>query len=275
MRDLFHFLWKNNFSILFLLLESLSFYLLFQNNRYHSTVWFNSSNQLTAEVMNSLNSVTQYLSLRSSNRKLAEENAQLKNFITSIKTSNPDSLMMQDSTGQYIFYPAQVINNSYTYRNNYLTLNKGSLDGVQPEMGVIAPDGIVGIIKDVSPHYSTVLSVLHKKTRISAGFKNNKFFGSLSWPGLKYNEGLLSDVARHVKFQKGDTIVTTGFSTLFPEGIMVGTVKSWDTRAGSSFYSITVEFSTDFANLTWVYIVNNLRQKEILELESQSLNNDN
>jgi rod shape-determining protein MreC len=274
MKNLFLFLWKKNFTIFFLLLQTLSFYLIIQNNRYHNTAWFNTSNKITGDILSMVSSVTQYLNLKNINRDLARENAELRTRLAFLVSDSVPDFNYPDSTLKYIFHSARVVNNSITRRNNYMTIDKGSLDGILPEMGVIAPNGVAGLVKDVSPHYATVMSLLHKNTRISAGFKNSRYFGSLSWPGMNPREALLSDIARHVKFSIGDTIVTTGYSALFPEGIMIGTVKDFEARDGSSFYSITITLTTDFANLQHVYVVENRHQQEIRNLEEQSQNND-
>jgi rod shape-determining protein MreC len=274
MKNLFLFLWKKNFTIFFLLLQTLSFYLIIQNNRYHNTAWFNTSNKITGDILSMVSSVTQYLNLKNINRDLARENAELRTRLAFLVSDSVPDFNYPDSALKYIFHSARVVNNSITRRNNYMTIDKGSLDGIFPEMGVIAPNGVAGLVKDVSPHYATVMSLLHKNTRISAGFKNSRYFGSLSWPGMNPREALLSDIARHVKFSIGDTIVTTGYSALFPEGIMIGTVKDFEARDGSSFYSITITLTTDFANLQHVYVVENRHQQEIRNLEEQSQNND-
>jgi rod shape-determining protein MreC len=224
--------------------------------------------------MSVVSSITQYLNLKNSNRDLATQNAQLKTMLAAYTDEPIPEYRNQDSAAKYVFYAARVVNNSFTRRNNYMTINLGSLDNIKPEMGVIGPNGIAGQVKDVSPHYATVISLLHKNSKISAGFKNSRFFGSLSWPGMSHREALLSDIARHVKFSVGDTIVTTAYSALFPEGIMVGTVKDFEARDGSSFYSITVKLSTDFSNLHYVYVVENKHQEEIKNLEMQIQSND-
>ncbi len=274
MKNLFLFLWKNNFTIVFLLLQVFCFYLIIKNNKYHNAAWYNSSNRVSGDIMSAVSSVTQYLNLKKSNRDLVDENARLQTLITSLYYDTVPKYFDKDTTGKFVYHAARVVNNSFTRRNNYLTIDIGSDNGIKPEMGVIAPNGIVGQVKDVSPHYATVISLLHKNSRISARFKNSRFFGSLSWPGMNPREALLSDIARHVKFSKGDTIVTTAYSALFPEGIMIGTVKDFEARDGSSFYSITIELSTDFTNLHYVYVVENKHQEEIKNLESQSQSND-
>lgn len=256
------------------MLQVFCFYLIIQNNKYHNSAWYNSSNHVTGEIMSVVSSVTQYLNLKNSNRDLAAENAQLKTMLSGLSQDSVPQYRYRDSTGKYVFHSARVVNNSFTRKNNYMTIDRGSLGNIRPEMGVIGPSGIVGQVKDVSDHYATVISLLHKNSRISAGFKNSRFFGSLSWPGMNPREALLSDIARHVKFSVGDTIVTTAYSALFPEGIMVGTVKDFDARDGSSFYNITITLSTDFTNLQYVYVVENKHQVEIKNLEMQSQSDD-
>jgi rod shape-determining protein MreC len=167
---------------------------------------------------------------------------------------------------QYTFLTARVVNNSINRRNNYLTLNKGSLQGVQAEMGVICPDGIVGIVKDVSEHFSSVISVLHKDSRISTKIKKNGYIGSLMWEGYNAGYAILKDIPKHVKLAVGDTLVTSQFSAIFPEGIMVGVIDKFDSKPGD-FYLIDVKLSTDFDNLSYVYLVTNVLKEEQKKLE--------
>ena len=181
-----------------------------------------------------------------------------------------DSLKHQ----QYSFIMAKVINNSITRRNNYLTLDKGSLLGVKPEMGVVTSQGVVGIVKNVSEHFCTVMSVLHKDTRIGARFKNNNYFGSLAWEGTDPKTAVLKDIAKHVIFKTGDTVVTTSYSAVFPENILIGTVQSSEIKPGENFYNIQIKLSTNFSNLTYVYVVNNIFKSEQREMESETVKND-
>jgi rod shape-determining protein MreC len=187
-----------------------------------------------------------------------------------LQTVIKDTLRKQ----QYTYITARVINNSVNRRNNYLTLDKGSLQGIEKDMGVISSSGVVGIVKDVSKHYCTVMSVLHKNTRISARFNHNNYFGSPVWDGNDSREATLLDIAKHVKFSVGDTLVTTVFSSIFPEGVMVGVVKESNIKKGDNFYKITVNLSANFLNLSHVYIVNNLLKKEQQELEAGTGGND-
>ena len=175
---------------------------------------------------------------------------------------------------QYKYITAKVINNSINHRNNYLTLNRGSLQGVKPEMGVITSKGIVGIVKQVSEHYCTVMSFLHKDTRISGMIKRNKFFGSLVWDGVDPAIATLNEIDKTVPVQKGDTIITTAYSAIFPAGIMLGTVVEAKLNPGSNFHQIRVRLSTRFDNLSYVNIVDNLMKNEQRELESNNKQDD-
>ncbi len=227
--------------------------------------------------MEGVNYVKEYINLKENNANLARENANLKTLmpesfyeVSALTQVVKDSLRKQ----QYSYINARVVNNSVNRRNNYLTLDRGSIHGITKDMGVISSTGVVGIIKDVSPHYCTVMSVLHKNTRISTRFKNSNYFGSLVWEGENSRQATLTDIAKHVKFSEGDTLVSTMFSSIFPEGIMIGTVENSDIRKGENFYRINVALSTNFSNLSHVYVVVNLLKDEQLRLEEETLKKD-
>lgn len=277
MRSLFLLLWRNNFTLLFLLLWTICFYLIIRNNNFQQVSVFNSTNKIAASVLEAVNYVKEYINLKENNASLARENARLKSLLPDayyengvVKTIVADSTRSQ----QYSFITSRVVNNSVNRRNNYLTLDKGSVHGVKKDMGVISSSGVVGIVKDVSEHYCTVMSVLHKNTRISTRFKNSNYFGSLVWDGSDSKIATLLEVPKHVKFNNGDSLVTTVYSTIFPEGVMVGIVSGSELKPGDNFYAIKVRLSTNFANLSHVYIVDNLLKSEQLGLEAQTLSTD-
>jgi len=277
MRSLFLLLWRNNFTLLFLLLWTFCFYLIIRNNNFQQVSVFNSTNRVVASVLEAVNYVKEYINLKENNSSLAKENASLKSLLpdsfydnTALRTAIRDTQYAQ----QYSYLTARVVNNSVSRRNNYITLDKGSNQGIQKDMGVISSSGVVGIVKDVSAHYCTVMSILHKNTKISTRFKNNNYFGSLVWDGDNSREATLLEIAKHVKFQKGDTLVTTVYSSIFPEGIIVGVVKESELKPGDNFYRITVDLSTNFSNLSHVYIVDNMFKKEQLELENNTISKD-
>lgn len=277
MKNLFILLWRNNFTLLFLLLFSLSVYLVVLNNNFQQVAFLNSTNRVTASVLSAVNSVNSYLNLREKNADLAGENAILKSklpenfYDLKINTITANDTLLRQ---QYTYLEARVVSNSVNRRSNYLTLDKGSIHGVKKDMGVISSRGVVGIVKDVSPRYCTVMSLLHKNSRVSTRFSKNHYFGSLVWEGMNSREATLLDIARHVKFSKGDTLVTTTYSAIFPEGIMVGTVQGSEVRKGDNFFRITVFLSVNFNNLSHVYIVNNLLKEEQQTLEANTTATD-
>jgi rod shape-determining protein MreC len=276
MRNLFLFLWKYNFFIFFLLIETWCGYLIIQNNNFQRASFINSTNAVAAKINSIISSVTEYINLRATNDALSRENAALKTLLpdvfyvdSALKHVNRDTILKQE----YTYVTAKVINNSVNRRNNYLTLNKGSIQGIQPEMGVICSDGIVGIVKDVSEHYSSVISFLHKDSRISARLGKTGYLGSMVWEGYDETHGKLNDIAKHVKVVKGDTVYTASFSTIFPEGIVVGVVESVNSSGGNNFQDILVRLSTPFGKLSYVYVIGNLLKGEQKALE-EPLKND-
>lgn len=247
--------------------------MLIQNNKYHNASFFHSANKVTARIYEGVNYIQEYIHLKTNNENLAKENALLRSNLPGAFYDNTitirhvyDTLHIQ----QYAYVTARVINNSVNKRNNYLTLDRGSIHGIKPEMGVIASTGVIGIVKDVSPHYCTVMSILHKDIRISTRLKKSTYFGSLEWNGSDPQEATLRQVTTSTKIAKGDTLVTTTYSSVFPEGILVGTVKDFTIKPGDSFYTINVLLSTDFRSLSFVYIINNLMKGEQLKLEQNS-----
>ncbi|REJ85305.1 MAG: rod shape-determining protein MreC [Bacteroidetes bacterium] len=276
MRNLFLFLWRYNFFIFFLLLEVLCGYLIIRNKSFQRSSFVNSASQVSARVNSSISGITEYINLKNANEALARENAGLKSLYpdvyyvdSALKRLANDTIYKQ----QYTFITARVINNSVNRRNNYLTLSRGEKHGVAQEMGVITSDGIVGIVKDVSEHYSSVMSILHKDSRISARIKKSGYIGSFVWGGYDPFKGELKDIAKHVKVMPGDTIVTSAFSAIFPEGIMIGTVNEVNTETGSNFQEISVNLSVNYGSLRHVYIVQNNMRAEQINLEENQHDN--
>ena len=276
MRNLFLFLWKYNFFIFFLLIETFCGYIIVQNNNFKRATFINSANAIAATTNTFVSSVTDYINLRATNDALSRENASLKTLLpdvfyidSAIRHINTDTILKQ----QYTFLTSKVINNSTNRRNNYLTLNKGSKQGVKPEMGVICSDGVVGIVKDVSENYSSVISFLHKDSRYSARIKKNGYIGSMVWNGFDETHATLNDIAKHVKVAIGDTIITSSFSAIFPEGVVIGTIDEISSTGGNNFQEISVKLSTPFGRLSYVYVVSNLFKEEQKALE-EPLKND-
>ncbi len=270
MRNLFGFLKNNSNLFLFLFLEIIGLWLVTQNNQYQSSVAFNTSNALVGNVLTRYHNATNYLHLQVTNDSLSIENAMLKNKLQQklFSTAPLDSTISIDSANiNYLFISAKVINNTITARNNYITLNKGSRHGIKPEMAVMTPAGIVGIVKAVSENFSTVVSVLHKDFRTSAKLNKTAEFGSLVWDGIDNRYATLTDLPGNAKIKKGDKLTTTAYSSAFPDNIPVGTVESFTQQNGTNFYTVKVKLSTDFGKLQYVYVVNNRRQAEQKNLE--------
>lgn len=272
MRTLFLFLWKYNFFLLFLLLEGLCFSLIVANNNFHRSAFINSTLSLSTSVHGSMNSFRSYINLKESNKQLLDENAYLRSLIPSSYAYDSTSEMkVADSLRhqQYSFIGARIISNSVNKRKNYLLLDKGSSNGIKSEMGVITGKGVVGIVKDVSEHYCSVISLLHKDSRVSARFKKNAYFGSLTWDGSQALYATLSDVPKHVVFAKGDSVETSSYSSIYPEGILIGTVVESRLDSGGNFFVCKIKLFEDFQKLSNVYVVNYLFKEERKSIEEK------
>ena len=274
MRNLFLFIWRNYFIFLFLLLETLCVYLIVQNNNFQRASFVNSSNSISAGILEASANVKEYFYLKDANEKLAKENAELRGkLMVSFAVSLNDIHTSYDTTfhQKYTFTSAKVVNNSTNRRNNYLTLNKGSKQGIKNNMAVITSSGVVGQVKDVTDNFCTVMSLLNSKTTISSKIKKDGSYGPLSWDeGDDLSMATLHDIPTHVRLIPGDTIVTSAYSLTFPENIMIGTVESYVQKSGQYFYTVKVKLSTDFKKLSHVYIVTNIMKDEQEGLEKKS-----
>ncbi|GGG07686.1 rod shape-determining protein MreC [Pontibacter amylolyticus] len=281
MRNLFAFIYRFRAFLLFVLLEALCIFLIVRYNTYQGAAMFNSANTYVGRVLEFQSGVTDYFRLASVNSTLAQENAVLRQQLMSYRQdAEADSTDQLDTTffaatdsaksEPFILHAGRVINNSIRRTNNYLTLAAGSLDGVKPGMGVISPNGAVGRVKTVSKHYATVTSLLHSQMLISAKIKKDNTFGTIKWTGGDYRTALLDYIPLHVKPEPGDTVVTSGFNTVFPEGIMIGTISEVERELDKSFYTIRVQLSVDFAQLSFVYVVENPRRPEQDSLETEA-----
>jgi len=233
---------------------------------------------MVGNIFTTVNNVNEYFHLKETNQKLAEENARLHNMSKeAFAFYNKHVYLKGDSAYhlQYQYVTAKIVNNSVNKRNNYLTLDIGSNMGIKPEMAVVTSDGIVGITKEVSHNYTSVLSVLNKDAKISAKIKKSNEYGSLSWEGGDYRFATLSDIPTHVKLQKGDTITTNSYSAIFPDNIMIGTIEKVYAKPGENFYTLTVKFSANLKNITHVYVINNLLKDEQKKLEEETQKNQN
>lgn len=263
---------KYNFFLLFLIFQVAALYLLITNNSYQRTTFINSSNFYVGKTLEAYSSLTDYLKLAYNNKILAEENARLLNQMPyAYYELDKNVQFVNDSlyTQQYKFTEAKIINNTISKINNYITLNKGRIHGIKKDDAVISSGGVVGIVKDVSEHFSSVISILNSNIKISSQIKKNGYFGSLVWDGKSAEYANLLDIPIHAKVEVGDTIVTSEFSNIFPQGIMIGIVSETST-AGQSFKSIRVNLSVNFNNLSYVFVVSDLLKEERKNLETQT-----
>ncbi len=273
MRQLFVFLLKYYFFFLFLLLEIIAFILIANNFNYQGARVLNTANELTGKTYQTYNNIFDYFNLKENNKILAEENARLHAMIEQsyVKFSN-NEIFVNDTTYklQYKYIDAKIISNSTGKRNNYMMLNKGFNQGIRNNMAVVSPNGIVGIVSGVSANFSSVMSLLHSEIKISAKLKKNNASGTIAWEGGDYKRGALIDIPSHIKIRTGDTVITSGFSLDFPEGIMIGTIANYKLNPGDNFFKIKINYSTDFNKLDYVYVIKNLFKDEQLKLkESQ------
>lgn len=273
MKNLLNFFAKNSPFFLWLFLAIISIVLLCQNNPYHRSIWFGSANAVVGSVYDFQSNVTGYIGLRDINEDLLNRTGQLEAENLYLRQQlmkyEDEEKHRQDTVTQYEYMMAHVVGNSIIQAENYITLDKGALDGVQQDLGVADQNGVVGIVSKVSDHYSLVISVLNPKLRLSVMIKNTESFGSLVWDGSDHRYAILEDLPRSVKFELGDTIVTTGYTTSFPKNVPVGRVaESYD--KGGSFLELRIELFTDFNRINDVHVIKNSMQAEQDALESQS-----
>ncbi len=273
MKNLLNFFAKNSPFFLWLFLAIISIVLLCQNNPYHRSVWFGSANAIVGSVYDFQSNVTGYIGLRDINEDLLNRTGQLEAenlYLRQQLMKYEDEVKHRsDTVTQYEYMMAHVVSNSIMQAENYITLDKGALDGMQQDLGVADQNGVIGIISKVSDHYSLVISLLNPKLRLSVMIKNNESFGSLVWDGSDHRYAILEDLPRSVKFELGDTIVTTGYTTSFPKNVPVGRVaESFD--KGGSFLELRIELFADFNRLNDVHVIKNGMQEEQNMLESQS-----
>ncbi len=261
MRNLINFLWNNRFFSVFLILEFISLALLSTSYSYHRSLSFNLSNDFAGGILNTTTNISDYLHLKETNKTLLEENAFLRNQLPSSFLSTDTNTVFIDTLFQFI--PAKVISNTTNMQSNRIIVNKGRLHGVEKEMGVISDNGIVGIVIGVSDHYSTIMSALHQNANFSAKIKESGQLVNVKWPGKNYLFGEVNDIPSHIQLIKGDTIISSGNSIIFPEGIIIGIVDNHEQSSNKDLSIARIKFGVDFNNLTYVYLVKNKMKTEI------------
>jgi len=254
----------------FLLLELVSIALYVRNNSYTGAAFFNSTNQLAVSINRVTFGIKEYFSLRRTNQSLAEENRRLRQELQQLyqqKHYATDTTADTARINQYRFVTARVVNNSVSRFTNFLTIDRGLRDGLGPGMAVIGPEGVVGKIKVVSPRFSVVTSLLNVDVMVSARLKRTGHFGTAQWDGADPDYILFKYLPRHVQPLVGDTIVTTGYSGIFPEGLLIGTIAHAELPEGAPFYHIRVKLAQDFRRLAYVTVIQNQLLQELDSLE--------
>jgi len=272
MRNIFLFIGRFSNLFFFLLLQAVALTMLFRYNKFHEAAYMNVANEVTGKVFLRYNGIETYFSLKKQNDKLREQNASLLNLLK-VDFSAPDSTLQMitdtiriDSIEQYrkfLFMPAKVIGNSVDAQNNYLTLHRGYNQGVEVNMAVVGPEGVIGKVINVSPNMSVVMSLLHRKNSVVALLKKGSGFGEVIWDGKDPGYVTLTKIPRTIKINKGDTVVTSPYSDIFPAGQTVGYVDEVVEEKSTSMYSLKVKTATNFYSVQHAYVVKNLQKAEM------------
>lgn len=274
MRNIIRFFLQIRIVLLFIFLEIIAGIFIARQNVYHKAAFFNSSMEINARILAIRSEIVSYFSLREENQRLLEENAYLRSrmessFIISDKKvfEVNDTLYRQ----QFEYVTATVISYSNNQRNNYLTIDKGIDQGIVKGMGVYSPNGVIGVVDHCSKNYSLVRSFLHSSVQISTKVERLGAVGTAVWDGVNFNYAYLNDIPLHVGVKPGDTLVTSRFSSIFPEGILLGFVENVNTDETRAFYKIRFRLSVDFSKIEGVYVIRNLVKEELDELQNVEL----
>jgi rod shape-determining protein MreC len=273
MQQIIYFFQKFKYFLFFLLLEFVALFFIFNNLSFHKSKFINSANSITGGLYYQSSNITEYLNLKEENKLLAEENTQLKNLLSkkSVNLDTKHSIVLDTLHyyQKYSFSTAKIINNNYAKDFNFITINKGENEGIKKEMAVINSRGIIGITEHTTNNYARVQSILNKNSKINARLKNTNYFGTLGWDGKDYNTVQLSDIPRQAPIKFGDTIETGGRSTIFPEGILIGTISKIN-KGNSADNKVDITLFNDMSNLGYVNIIKNLDRQEIKQLEKNN-----
>ncbi len=285
MQNLINFLLKNSSWFVFILLELVCFYFIFSENAYQKSVYLNSSNQIVGRVYSASSGIGSYFGLKQQNQDLLRRNAELQSEVFKLKeqmySSLPDTIrtnaflndsLNRNKASDYDMIVAHITNNSVYQINNFISINKGAKDGVVEDMGVISEQGVVGVVRAVSNNFAVIQPILNPISRFSCKVVNSNAFGTLVWDGGDPRYANLTEYPKYDKFEKGDTVVTSGYSSIFPEGILVGIVEDYKSQTDDNFYSLTVKLSTDFTTLKDVLLIKSKVRDEQTELERKVKN---
>ena len=282
MKNIFLFIRRYLGFLSFLLLQVIAIILLSSSSKTHEAFFSQALNEVTGRIDKQYSSLQEYFTLKETNRILSEENARLRNslatnFITpdSSKERFVDTLV-KDTLGRsrkFTWLPARVVGNSYTSQTNFITIERGRNQGVKTGMAVMGPEGIVGVVVETSNNFSKIMSLLHRNSKVSGMLKKDNSAGSVEWDGTDPSYLTLRNVTKGSKVQKGDTVVTSNYSANFPAKLMIGTVAEIGSDPSSNFYTLKIKTATNFYTLQYVYLIENLRYAEQVELENSPLKN--
>jgi len=272
MRGLFWLLKKYHAVMVFIILEALALLLLSNHNAYQRSVLVNANREVSGWIYSLVEGGREYLHLKKNNAALVRENTLLRNKMESISRSGVDTTGIKLNDGKYYYIPGRIVQSSHLKQHNYLTVDKGRNHGVASDMAVISDEGIVGIVLESSANFSTVIPVINRDFRLSVKTGKENYSGILQWNGDSHRIASLTEIPYHAVLSEGDTILTSGFSAIFPEGLFVGTIRDFTLQEGN-FYKIEVLLGTDFQRLFHVNIIENHLRDEQVELENM-LNDD-
>jgi rod shape-determining protein MreC len=276
-RNIFLFIRRYFNFVFFVVLQIAALYILFHYNKFHEAVFSGVANELTGSVGGKYNNVTYYFHLKKTNDQLAKENEELRNkLLSNFERPDTSQRIVADTipydtlgnTRKYIWRAAKVVNNSVTLQNNTLTINRGENQGVQKNMGVISAGGVVGVVINTSANYSIVMSLLHRQSKVYASLKKTGETGQVSWDGINPQYIILKNIPKSAQVVKGDSVVTSAYASYrYPQGIMIGTITDIIDDKTSSFYTLRLKPSTNFFNVEYVTVVENLQKDEQAKLE--------
>lgn len=271
MRTLFRFIQKYSNHLLFLILEAIAILFIVRGSYYQQSGIVNLNRQISGFIYSQVDGAREYLSLKKVNQQLARENTELRNRLEQIyaQLDTAHILKVYSEPVLYHYRPSRVVRNSVYKQYNYMTIDKGKKHGIFSDMGVVSDQGLVGIVLESSGHFSTVIPVINRDFRLSVKIKSNNYAGTLYWDGRSPLYATLAEIPFHVNLVKGDTILTSGYSAIFPEGIEVGKIDSFVLQSGN-FYDINVKLFTDFQSLFHVNVIRNFRQDEQIDLEENT-----
>ena len=273
MRNLYKFLYRIRVLLLFLLLEFIAFSWIQNSRSYQRSSLVHSANRVTGGLLERTRSLKNFIQLAEQNKRLSDENARLRSLTKGAYLPvyrDRDTLLDTTYATRYAYQEARIVSSSYHKQRNYMTINRGSLHGVKSGMGLIGSEGIVGVVNNVSKHFSSVIPLINPSFSVSGKFVNSGFFGPVQWNNYDYRYAYLVDIPRYADISEGDTVVTDARSLIFPEGIHIGYVESYQLQEDQNFFSVKLRLATDFASTNYVYVIEDKLKQELQELEEEN-----